>query len=78
MSQKHVEHLIGLLATDESMRRRFSADPKAFLAELIANGTELNACERWALAHLDPRELRRFADAIGPRLQRIDAEECDQ
>jgi hypothetical protein len=72
MSQVHVERVIGQLATDEAMRRRFAANPHAVLAEAIENGMELNECERWSLVHLDPHELARFAQAIGPRLQRAD------
>ena len=69
MSQVHVERVIGLLATDEALRRRFSKDPRACLSEMIASGLELNECERWSLAHSDPAELARGARAIGPRLQ---------
>lgn len=72
MSQVNVEKVIGLLATDEAIRRRFSDNPKAVLAELAERGVELNPCERWSLARLDPKELARFAEAIGPRLQKAD------
>ena len=78
MSQVHVERVIGLLATDEALRRRFSKDPKACLADMIASGMELNECERWSLAHLDPVELARFARAIGPRLQKADLSGGDE
>ena len=76
VSQVHVERLIGLLATDEGMRRRFTNDPRAFLDEMAGKGVELNECERWALSRLQPEELARFAQAIGPRLQKIDLKEC--
>jgi len=72
MSQVNVERVIGLLATDEVVRRRFTQDPRAWLAEMTERGMELNACERWSLVHLDPEELARFARAIGPRLQKAD------
>jgi len=78
MSQVHVERVIGLLATDEALRRRFSKDPGACLADMIASGLELNECERWSLAHLDPDELARFARAIGPRLQKADLSGGDE
>ena len=78
MSQLHVERVIGLLATDEALRRRFANDPRSCLAEMVERGLELNECERWSLAHLDPAELERFADAVGPRLQKVDLEECDR
>jgi hypothetical protein len=72
MSQVNVEKIIGLLATDEAIRRRFSEDPQAVLAELAERGVELNPCERWSLARLDPKDLARFAEAIEPRLQKAD------
>jgi len=74
MSQVHVERVIGVLATDEALRRRFSSDPDALLTEMMERGMQLNECERWALANLDPRELARFARAVGPRLQKADLE----
>ena len=74
MSQLNVERVIGLLATDEGLRRRFTSDPRAVLRELAERGLELNACERWSLARMDPRELVRFASAIGPRLQKTEIE----
>jgi hypothetical protein len=78
MSQVHVERVIGQLATDEALRRRFSKDPRAFLAAMIASGLELNECEQWSLEHLVPDELARFARAIGPRLQKADLSGGDE
>jgi len=72
MSQTHVERVIGLLVTDEALRRRFTTDPRATLQELHENGIELNACERYALSRMDPVQLRRFADAIDARIQKAD------
>ena len=72
MSQVNVERIIGLLATDEAVRRRFTKDPRAVLAEMAERGVVLNECERWSLANLDPEALARFAHAIGPRLQKVD------
>jgi hypothetical protein len=74
MSQINVERVIGLLATDEGLRRRFVRNPHAALLELAERGLELTPCERWSLSHMNPRELVRFADAIGPRLQKADLE----
>ena len=74
MSQHYVERIIGLLATDEYLRRRFTSDPTSTLIELIEGGMELNWCEQRSLAGLDPRELARFAQAIDARLQKIDPE----
>jgi len=72
MSHVNVERVIGLLATDEGLRERFSRDPLEILDELERRGMELNACERWSLARMDLRELDRFANAIDPRLQKAD------
>ena len=72
MSQPCVERVIGLLATDEALRRRFSADPRRALDEMIERGIELTACEQYSLASLDPHDLARFADAIDARLQKSD------
>jgi hypothetical protein len=77
MSQIHVERIIGLLATDEGLRRRFTEDPAATLKRLVEGGLELNWCERMSLARLDPRELARFAQVIDGRLQKIDLERGD-
>jgi len=74
MSHVNVERIIGLLATDEALRRRFTKNPNDTLRELAERGLELNSCERWSLAQMDPGELARFAEAIGPRLQKADLE----
>lgn len=72
MSQHCVERIIGLLATDEGLRRRFRKNPRAALQEMLDRGLELNDCEMASLASLPARELARFASAIDPRLQKID------
>ena len=72
MSQNSVERIIGLLATDEGMRRRFTDDPRSALEEMAQRGLELNECERWALAHLNPSELKRFAESMDARLQKAE------
>jgi hypothetical protein len=71
MSQRCVERVIGVLATDEGLRLKFAHDPKSVLRELYENrGIELNECEQWALAKLDPEALSRFANEIDGRLQK--------
>jgi putative modified peptide len=72
MSQRSVERVLGRLVTDEAFRRRFSADPGAALAEAAGSGVELTPIELQSLASLDPRLLSRVADALDPRLQKID------
>jgi len=72
MSQSNVERLIGLLATDEAFRRRFTADPRGTLQNMLERGMRLTPCEFHALAAMDPDTLRHFADAIDPRIQKCD------
>jgi hypothetical protein len=72
MSQRNVEKIIGLLATDEGLRSRFRTDPKGTLHELLAMGLELSECEFEALRGLSPRRLTQFAEALDPRLQKSD------
>ena len=72
MSQLHVERIIGVLATDEGLRRRFTENPTATLKELAERGIELTSFELASLACLDPDKLERFARAIDARLQKID------
>jgi len=72
MSQLCVERIIGLLATDEGLRRRFRKNPRAALTEIMARGLELNDCEFASLASLDSREIMRFARSLDPRLQKIE------
>jgi len=75
MSQTNVERVIGILATDEAIRRRFTQDPRATLREMMEKGMEFNSCELWALARLDPAEIARFSRAIDDRIQRSDLKE---
>ena len=72
MSQLHVERIIGVLATDEGLRRRFGANPTAALKEMAERGIELTSFELASLSCLDPQKLERFARAIDERLQKID------
>jgi hypothetical protein len=74
MSQLNVERVIGVLATDEGLRRRFERNPRAALLEMMQRGMELTDGEVRSLSVLDPGELARFAEAIGPRLKKADLE----
>jgi len=74
MSQKNVEILLGKLATDEALRRRFRVDPLAAIEPL---GLELTAVEMAALRGLDGGALERFALAVDPRLQKASLEQPD-
>lgn len=72
MSQCNVERAVGRLVTDEGFRRRFSRDPQAAIQEMVDGGLVLNACEVRALVALDPRWVERFAEAIDPRIQKVE------
>ncbi|MGH9869311.1 MAG: Os1348 family NHLP clan protein [Candidatus Polarisedimenticolia bacterium] len=72
MSQRHVERVIGRLATDESFRLMFLEDPAAALRKLAADGVELNECERRAVLAIDRTTLVGFAEALDPRIQKTD------
>jgi hypothetical protein len=72
MSQGNVERVIGRLVTDDGFRRRFAGDPQATLRELTASGLELNPCELRALAALDPGRISRFAEALDPRIHKVE------
>ena len=71
--QKTVETLIGRLATDAALLRRFATDPAAVLRELSEHGLELTAVEREALVATDLEALRRFARTLDRRLCRAAA-----
>jgi hypothetical protein len=64
---KHVEVLIGRLATDPALQRRFAVDP----VEALRNERlELTEIELAALAATDPAALRAFTDALDARLRK--------
>jgi hypothetical protein len=70
MSHRGVEIVLGRLATDEAVRRRFSEAPASVLRELIAMGLELSPVELTALERLDPWAIQRFAQSLDARLQK--------
>jgi hypothetical protein len=72
MSQRNVEQVIGRLVTDEGFRRRFAADPRAAIQELIEGGRHLNACEVRGLIALDLDRVARFAEGIHPCIQKVE------
>jgi len=72
MTHRNVETLIGRLATDPSLRRRFVADPVAVLDELRAVGYELTLVELEALASTSGSAIESFAGALDPRIRRAD------
>lgn len=69
---KNVELLIGQLATDPGLRRRFAADPRGLLAGLVGRGVELTEVEVDALAALDPEAIAAFACLLDRRIRRAE------
>jgi len=65
---KHVEVLIGRLATDAEFRRRFEESPVAVLLE---QRMELSEIEVAALSALDPAALHAFAAVLDARLRKV-------
>jgi len=70
MSHRGVEIVLGRLATDEALRKRFRQAPALVLKELMALGIELSSVEFGTLESLDPSAVHRFAQALDPRLQK--------
>jgi hypothetical protein len=72
MTHRNVETLIGRLATDPALRRRFAHDATAVLNELLEQGYELTLVEREALASTDADAIEAFADALDRRIRRAE------
>ena len=70
MSHRNVELLIGRLATDAGLCRRFEDRASLLLDELIAQGYEFSAIEIEALSALDVDALRQFAATLDRRLRK--------
>jgi hypothetical protein len=70
VTHRNVEALIGRLATDAALRRRFAENPSAILHELEEEGFELTAVELDALVTTDAEALRAFADSIDRRIRK--------
>jgi hypothetical protein len=64
---RHVEVLIGRLATDPELQRRFAEQPFAVLHE---QRLELTEVEIAALAATAPAALRAFTEALDTRLRK--------
>ena len=71
MSHRNVEVLIGRLATDPRLRRRFEDGPIPLLHELIAQGYELTTIEIDALATIDTDAIRVLTGTLDPRLRKV-------
>ena len=64
---RNVEVLIGRLATNPELQRRFAQEPWEVLRE---EGLELTEVETAALAGTDPEALRVFTASLDARLRR--------
>ena len=71
MSQRSVEQVIGRLATDEELRRRFEENREAVIAEMVASGLLLTPVEQRALIDVDFSACKRFARCLDPRIQKV-------
>jgi hypothetical protein len=74
MCQRGVERVIGRLVTDDGYRRRFGRDPQAALEEMAGWEVNLTPGEARALAAIDPHRLGQCAEAIDPRLLKVEVE----
>ncbi len=73
MSQRHVEQVIGRLATDEHWRARYRQAPQDALDALITeDDLTLSLTERRALLGTPSAAFDALADSLDPRLQRME------
>ena len=72
MTHRNVETVIGRLATDPLIRRRFVENPAAVLQQLQDEGYELTAVEIDALAETDPEAIRSFAQSLDRRIRKAE------
>ena len=75
MTQKNVEIVLGRLATDNALRRRFLTDPQNLLANLLDEGLELSALELSALRRIDAQAIQAFAGTLDRRLRKTSFDE---
>ena len=68
--QRHIERLIGRLATDEDFRHAFQRDPHQTLNDAAAWGLCLSAIEMEALLATDQKLWDRIAGELDARLQK--------
>jgi hypothetical protein len=72
---RHVEVLIGRLATDPRLQRRFARRPNEVLRE---QGLELTEIEIEALTATDPEAFRTLTAALDARLRRASNGESNE
>jgi pimeloyl-ACP methyl ester carboxylesterase len=74
MTHRNVEILIGKLATDPALGRRFASDPAAVLTELQRQGFELTQVEIDALSSTDVEAIQTITRALDRRIRKIPVE----
>jgi hypothetical protein len=74
VTHRNVETVIGRLATDPLIRRRFLENPAAVLRQFQEEGCELTPVEIDALAATDPDAIRSFAQSIDRRIRKADTQ----
>jgi hypothetical protein len=72
MTHRNVETVLGRLATDPLLRRRFSEDPGRVIRELKDQGCELTPVEVEALSRTDADALQSFAVALDRRIRKAE------
>ena len=72
VTQRNVETLLGRLATNPIVRRRFAEDPGCVLREFQEEGYELTPIELDALAATKADAIRSFAESIDRRIRRAE------
>jgi hypothetical protein len=73
MTHRNVETMIGRLATDAALRRRFKDDKEGVLREFREQGHELTPVELEALASTSDEALRSLGEALDVRIRRLDS-----
>lgn len=70
MTQRNVEIVLGRLATDPDLLRRFELDPGAVVRELEEQGHALTPIELEAVAATDLATVAALAARLDPRIRR--------
>lgn len=73
MTHRNVETLIGRLATDAALRRRFEENRAGVVREFREQGYELSPVEVEALESTDAAALRALEEALDRRLRKLDS-----
>ena len=77
MAHRTVETLLGRLATDPDLLRRFARDPHAVVGELEAQGLQLTRVELDALLATDPAAIAALAARLDGRIRKAESGPVD-